>query len=75
MAFRGQCFGVGVKECYNFAFGDSEFCYGCQMIKLKAVKTQAMALLEEALPHIECTDHFQNGLITAIGTFLEAEKE
>ncbi len=38
---------------------------------LKAEREQAIIFLNEALPHIECTNHFQNGLITAIGTFLQ----
>lgn len=33
---------------------------------------QAIKFLEEALPQMACVTHFQNGLITAIGTFLEA---
>ena len=40
--------------------------------KLQAEKDQAVKFLEEVLPHIECANHFQNGLITAIGTFLQA---
>ena len=36
---------------------------------------QAVKFLEEALPHITCENDFQSGLITAIGTFLQAPKE
>ncbi|MHC4121987.1 MAG: hypothetical protein ACYSSI_00305 [Planctomycetota bacterium] len=42
--------------------------------KLQAEHNQAIKFLEEALPHIECENHFQCGLITAIGTFLNALK-
>ncbi len=38
-------------------------------------KGQAVKFLYEALPHIECRNHFQSGLITAIGTFLDALKK
>ncbi len=43
--------------------------------QLKAENEQAVKFLEEALPHITCENHFQSGLITAIGTFLQALKE
>lgn len=42
--------------------------------QLQAENEQAMRFLQEALPHIECINHFTNGLITAIGTFLQAQK-
>ncbi len=40
--------------------------------RLRAEHEQAIKFLEEALPHIACENHFQNGLIVAIGTFLQA---
>ena len=43
--------------------------------RLEKENKQAMKFLRDALPEIECVNHFQNGLITAIGTFLEALKE
>ena len=38
-------------------------------------RDEAKKLLSDALPHIECTNASQNGLITAIGEFLQTEKD
>ncbi|KKL78869.1 hypothetical protein LCGC14_2020490 [marine sediment metagenome] len=38
---------------------------------LKAENEQAIKFLNEALPYITCENHYQSGLITAIGTFVQ----
>lgn len=43
MAFRGQCVGLGPKECYNAAADKSELCLRCQINKLQ----QQLAALTE----------------------------
>lgn len=45
-------------------------CYRCAYKKLQAELDQAKRLLEEALPHIECRNNTQSGLITAIGKYI-----
>jgi len=43
--------------------------------QLQAENEQAVKLLRHALPEIKCVNHYQNGLINAIGEFLQALQE
>ena len=71
-----KCKKCGSKDNYNFAL-NIELCNPCigeELESLEAENKQAIKFLEEALPYITCENHFQSGLITAIGTFLQALK-
>lgn len=41
--------------------------------ELEDENTRSMSLLQAALPHIECKNNSQSGLITEIGEYLQAK--
>ncbi len=72
-ASRAECCIKNSKDNINLIAANKLWEEKC--LRLEKENEQAIKFLTEALPEIECVNHFQNGLITAIGTFLQALKE
>jgi len=65
MAFRGQCVGLGPKECYNMSEGKSSLCLKCQAQKQLAMLQSQLATSQETV----------NRLREALGRIIVCQKE
>ena len=58
---------IGIQACETLEATKNK-----QIKRLEAENEKTQKLLQEALPHIECKNNSQSGLITEIGEYLQA---